>query len=250
MTGRRREWLQTAVRETAHGTSAVLHDPREVPAWLRETAGEQRFPVLIALLAAIVFQASLPTRFLLVPWWALVIPEALLLLVNVVGNPLRLTRESTLLRRTSLTLVAVITFGNTASAVLLIHDLLTVNGRHVNNNAATLLVSGGSIYVVNIVAFALWYWEFDRGGPLARMHGTKAYPDFLFAQMGTPEMSDPSWEPLFFDYFYVSFTNATAFSPTDTLPMSRWAKALMLLQSAIALVTIGMVIARAVNVLQ
>jgi uncharacterized membrane protein len=239
------------IATVAHPRSAGWrHDAAELPAWLRETAGEQRVPVLLALVAAITFQALLPVKFLLVPWWAVVIPEVLLLGVTVAGNPLRLSRDNVQLRRASLLLAGVITLANTTSAGLLVRDLVDTHGQRVTNSAATLLASGASIYATNIVAFGLWYWEFDRGGPFARMHGANPYPDLLFPQQSTPEMADPAWEPRFFDYLYVSFTNATAFSPTDTMPMSRWAKLLMLVQSAVALATIGLVIARAVNVLQ
>ncbi|MGH3744945.1 MAG: hypothetical protein ACRDTP_08815 [Mycobacteriales bacterium] len=225
-------------------------DAAELPAWLRETAGEQRIPVLAALVVAMAFQALLPVKFLLVPWWAVVIPEALLLGVTVAGNPLRLSRESAHLRRASLLLTALITVANGASACLLVRDLVDTHGQRVTNTAATLLVSGASIYATNIVAFGLWYWEFDRGGPFARMHGSNPYPDLLFPQQSVPGVAAADWEPRFFDYLYVSFTNATAFSPTDTMPLSRWAKLLMMVQSAVALVTVGLVVARAVNVLQ
>lgn len=226
------------------------HEAAELPAWLRETAGEQRIPVLVAIVAAITFQALLPTKFLLVPWPAVGIPEALLLAVTVAGNPLRLSRDRASLRTASLLLTALITLANAVSAGLLVRDLVDTHGARITNSAATLLASGASIYATNIVAFALLYWEFDRGGPFARMHGTNPYPDLLFPQQVTAGVAAPAWEPRFFDYLYVSFTNATAFSPTDTMPLSRWAKLLMLVQSAVALVTIGLVIARAVNVLQ
>ena len=99
-----------------------------------------------------------------------------------------------------------------------------------------------------MIAFALWYWEFDRGGPGARAATPRATPDFLFPQMSDPRL-DPTWRATFLDYLYVSFTNATAFSPTDTMPLSRWAKMLMLTQSAVSLITVGLVFARAINVL-
>ncbi|MFN8036370.1 MAG: hypothetical protein U0V73_10585 [Acidimicrobiia bacterium] len=98
--------------------------------------------------------------------------------------------------------------------------------------------------------FALWYWEFDRGGPLDRAAGVQPYPDFLFPQMASPELAPPDWEPGFVDYLYVSFTNATAFSPTDTMPMTQWAKLTMLVQSAISVIAVALVIARAVNILR
>jgi uncharacterized membrane protein len=101
-----------------------------------------------------------------------------------------------------------------------------------------------------VIIFALWYWEFDRGGPVSRAHAHRPYPDFLFPQMSTPDMAPSEWEPRFVDYLYLSFTNATAFSPTDVMPLSRWAKLTMLAQSAVSLITVALVIARAVNVLK
>jgi len=121
-------------------------------------------------------------------------------------------------------------------------------GRDVGS-AADLLASGGAVWLVNVLTFALWYWEFDRGGPIERATGTHPTPDFLFPQMSTPDMAPKDWEPEFLDYLYLAFTNSTAFSPTDTLPMSRWAKAVMLLQSLLSLVIAALVVARAVNAL-
>jgi uncharacterized membrane protein len=99
-----------------------------------------------------------------------------------------------------------------------------------------------------VIVYALWFWEFDRSGPVARAQATDRIPDFLFPQMSDARL-DPDWHPTFLDYLYVSYTNATAFSPTDTMPLSRWAKMLMLVQSLVSLVTVGLVAARAVNVL-
>jgi uncharacterized membrane protein len=100
-----------------------------------------------------------------------------------------------------------------------------------------------------VVAFGLWYWELDRGGPGARTAPTQPPPEFLFPQMTIPDQADRAWRPLFLDYLYVSFTNATAFSPTDTMPMSRRIKALMAVQSLVSFITVGLVAARAVNIL-
>ena len=104
--------------------------------------------------------------------------------------------------------------------------------------------------MTNIIVFGIWYWELDRGGPFNRAAGTVPHPDFLFPQMVSPELSPEHWEPRFLDYLYTSFTNVMAFSPTDTMPLSRWAKSLMALQSAIALSTTALVLARAVNILK
>ena len=112
-----------------------------------------------------------------------------------------------------------------------------------------LLLAGGAIWLTNVIVFGVWYWEFDRGGPVARAAGSQPYPDFVFPQMTNPELAPADWEPGFVDYLYVSFTNAMAFSPTDVMPMTRWAKLTMLTQSLISVVTLVLVVARAVNIL-
>ncbi len=117
------------------------------------------------------------------------------------------------------------------------------------NPALVLLLSGASIWATNVIAFALWYWEFDRGGPVSRLEGRSPYPDFMFPQMTAMELTPPGWGPRFIDYLYLSFTNATAFSPTDVMPLARWSKLTMLVQSAVSLALGALVIARAVNIL-
>ena len=113
-----------------------------------------------------------------------------------------------------------------------------------------LLITGALIWLTNVIVFGLWYWEFDRGGPVARALNTKQYPDFQFVQMVSPPvMVPPDWEPNFVDYLYLAFTNAAAFSPTDVMPLSRWAKIAMTVQSAISIVTVALVVSRAVNIL-
>jgi hypothetical protein len=218
----------------------------EVPAWLRRTRGETRLPVVLAVVAAIVLQAVLPDRLAVRPRWMLPSMEGALLVGLSVFNPLRMNRSHPAARAASLTLTAIMTTANAVSAGLLINAILDKNG---GDSPTALLGSGAAIYITNIVAFALWFWEFDRGGPVSRAEALDPHPDFLFPQMVTPEIADPDWEPTFFDYLYVSFTNATAFSPTDTMPLSRWAKGLMAAQSAIALSAVALVIARAVNIL-
>jgi hypothetical protein len=170
-----------------------------------------------------------------------------LLVGLVAANPKRISRSSTPLRAASLTLIAAISLANAWSAGHLIRGLINHTE---GSDAGPLLANGAAIYVTNIVVFGLWYWEFDRGGPVARAEGRRPYPDFLFPQMSSPQLSAPNWEPNFIDYLYVSFTNATAFSPTDVMPLSRWAKLLMAVQSAVSLATVGLVIARAVNILK
>ncbi len=106
------------------------------------------------------------------------------------------------------------------------------------------------MWVTNVIAFALWYWEFDRGGPVHRAAGTVQHPDLMFPQMASPQLAAADWEPYFTDYLYLSFTNATAFSPTDVMPLARWAKMAMLVQSAVSLSIGALVIARAINILK
>jgi hypothetical protein len=222
-------------------------DPGEAPAWRRRTEGEQRWPTAVAVAAAITLQLVLPDRLILQPRWLLPGVEIALLIALTAVNPLRLTRSHPALRLGGLALVGTMTAANTGSAVLLVDHLL--HGR-AGSSAAALIGSGAAIYATNIIAFGLWYWELDRGGPGARARGGRDHPDFLFPQMTAPELTPADWEPTFVDYLYVAYTNVTAFSPTDTMPLSRWAKFLMLVQSAVALATVALVIARAVNILQ
>jgi hypothetical protein len=156
-------------------------------------------------------------------------------------------RHSPVLRMLGLLLIAVASLANAWSMGRLVDGL--VNGT-AGSTAAPLLASAANIWLTNVIIFALWYWELDRGGPVARAHAEVLEIDFLFPQMATPHVAPVDWEPRFADYLYVSFTNATAFSPTDTMPLTRWAKMAMALQSAISLVTAALVIARAVNILK
>ena len=113
----------------------------------------------------------------------------------------------------------------------------------------SLLIDALNIWFTNVVVFALWFWNIDAGGPASRGLSNRTAPDFLFPQMLGAGDRDPAWSPGFIDYFYVSFTNATAFSPTDTMPLSPQAKILMTIESAVSLLTVGLVAARAVNIL-
>ena len=219
---------------------------RHLPSWLRPGDPESRLPVLFALVAVIGLQLAIPKSYTVVPRWPLVGLELLLIAVLLWLNPLKLTNATRLGRYATWVLLAAITLDNTLSAVLL--DVRILTGE-VSNKAAVLLGSGGAIFVTNIIVFGIWYWELDRGGPFARHVGERPYPDFLFPQMTTPNVSKPDWRPTFVDYLYVSVTNVMAFSPTDTMPLARWAKAMMTVQAMVALSTAALVISRAVNVL-
>ena len=223
-------------------------DEAHLPAWLRRTDGERRWPVGSAIVAAIALQAFVvPRDMAFQPWWLLPGVEVVLLIALTVANPTRINRESTVLRGLALTLVLAASVATAWSAGRLVYEI--VAGRGQTADAVRLLLNGGAIWLTNVIVFALWYWEMDRGGPAARANARDSHPDFLFAQMAAPELADHDWEPYFLDYLYLSFTNATAFSPTDTLPLSRWAKLAMMFQSAVSLATLALVVARAVNIL-
>jgi uncharacterized membrane protein len=238
--------LEGAVVRSQHEAVSQV-EARLGPAWRRATEGEPRWQVTLGLVAALLLEASLPQDVVVRPRWVLPSIGALLLVALVAATPRRIDRPSTWLRVCSMFLIAVISAANVLSAARLVTHLLrgTETG-----DATRLLLTGGAIWITNILAFALWYWELDRGGPVARMQAVRVYPDFLFAQMENPELAPDDWEPRFVDYLYLSFTNAAAFSPTDVLPLSPWAKLTMLLQSAVSLVTIALVVARAVNTLR
>jgi hypothetical protein len=216
------------------------------PAWRTVTREESRIASTIAVLVAIFLEATLPPRVGNHPRY-LIPALALVLLIATLGLAPRRFERSKLLRGLMLLVILVMSIGNIASGIRLIADL--INGTGIRD-AGELLWVGGSIWFTNVIVFSLWYWEFDRGGPAARALGVRGYPDFLFPQMTAREMSPPEWDAQFLDYFYLSFTNATAFSPTDVMPMSRWAKTAMLVQSAFSLSIAILVIARAVNVLK
>ncbi|GIF17458.1 putative membrane protein [Actinoplanes tereljensis] len=216
----------------------------EKPAWRRRTEGERRWPAGIAWAVLITLQWLLPDRLSLGPGWLLPVIEIGIAVVLVAANPVRMKRGTAQLRLLSLGLISVASLATAWSVAMLIRDIVT---GHDVGSAGQLLATGGAIYLMNVVGFAVWFWELDRGGPVARSLGTDPYPDFLFPPMTSPDLAHKDWEPEFLDYLYLSFTNATAFSPTDTLPMTRGAKAGMALESAIALVTAALVVAKAVN---
>jgi uncharacterized membrane protein len=219
-----------------------------VPAWQRRTDGEARWQVGICTAFAIGLQVAVPERLAVFrPGWILPALQGALLIALVAANPGRINRDSAALRTLGLTLAALISFANAWSVVRLAIGL--VQGTE-GENAGALLITGGVIWLTNVIIFGLWYWEFDRGGPAARALGTRQYTDFQFPQMATPDAAPPDWEPEFADYLYLAFTNASAFSPTDVMPLSRWAKLAMTIQSTVSIVTVALIVARAVNILK
>ena len=210
------------------------------------TSGETRWPAAIAVLVASGLQMTLPQWVTLRPHWLLPALELGLLAALVASSPRRLERRSAALRAGGLTLAGLLSLANATSAALLVRNL--AHGR-ADESAATLLLAGASIWAAGVLIFALWYWELDRGGPADRCHAMRMYPDFLFPQLQQPGLAPLDWKPFFTDYLYLSFTNAISFAASDVTPLTRWAKTMMMLQSAVSVAAIALVIARAVNIL-
>ncbi len=216
-----------------------------------ELRDERYAPAYVALAVAIGLQFTLPREFGPGGHRVLVFLELVLLLALALGRYLSPTRyeAATLVRLRQLTIIviALATFANMVSLVLLIDEL--VGGTDLDGRS--LILSAVSIWSTNVVVFALWYWEFDGGGPIPRHLDPLGFRDFVFPQMELdPPRKDDEWTPHFVDYLYLSFTNSTAFSPTDTLPLTVPAKLLMMVQSLGALLTVALVAARAVNILR
>jgi len=206
---------------------------------------EPFWPAQATILAAIALQFLLPSRLVVGPSWLVPSLEALLLVGMFLATPNQLEHEHPRRRRLALSLTAFVSAANIYSLGALTHVLLHKQ----INNGRELIVSGVLIWLTNFLIFALWYWEVDRGGPGRRAAGHDGHPDFLFPQMSDDRVEPRDWRPKFIDYLYVSLTNATAFSPTDTMPLTSTAKIVMGVQSLVSLVTIGLILSRAVNIL-
>jgi uncharacterized membrane protein len=216
-------------------------------AWGTVARKEPRWPATLAIIAAIVLYLSLPDRYIFGPRIMLPILEAILIIPLSLAAPNRTTTETRWQRWAAVALIAVVNIANVASLVLLIYRLTHANPK--GTPGTSVLLAAFEIWVTNIIVFALWYWELDRGGPDERSMPGHRQPDFLFPQMVTPSCTHDTWSPGFLDYLFVAFTNATAFSPTDTMPLTPIAKTLMMIQSLASLITIALVAARAVNIL-
>lgn len=219
--------------------------------------GEARLPATIAVLVAAGLYALLPESLLLGPRLLIPLLEAVLLVAVLVVRPRRLTVETRLSRLVSASLAVVIALTNIVALGLLVAQL--VNNK--NAGGGELLLAGLQVWATNVIAFALIYWELDRGGPVARTQTDReelALADFRFTHdedhdtivevaRGSSKTAD--WVPTFLDYLYLSTTNSSAFSPTDTMPLSNRAKALMGIEATAALLTSLLVVARAVGAL-
>lgn len=221
---------------------------------------EPRWHASVAVLAALILYITLPPKYTIGPSWVAPLVVLTILIPLSVLAPKR-HRETTRMRFWGILLIAFVNFFNIVSVLLLVDGFFHPQRNAELNSAANLLRHGLQIWFTNILVFALWFWELDGNGPDARAHANAATEfenaDFLFPQMQMTMMGgaqspcvDPLWKPQFFDYLYLAFTNSTAFSPADVMPLSRWAKALMLVESLISLITIAVVLARAVSLIQ
>jgi uncharacterized membrane protein len=210
-------------------------------------ASEPFWPAQATIIAAIGLQVSLPPRLTVGPSWLIPALEGLLLVGLIVVTPNQVEDEHPRRRRIALGLTAFVGAANIYSLGALTHFLLHSHIR--TGEGRELIVAGTLIWLTNFLIFGLWYWEMDRGGPGKRAAGKDGPPDFLFPQMSDDRIEPKEWRPKFIDYLYVSLTNATAFSPTDAMPLSAVAKTTMGVQSLVSLVTIGLIVSRAVNIL-
>jgi uncharacterized membrane protein len=206
---------------------------------------EPFWPAQLTILAAIGLQIALPARLVAGPAWLVPSFEGVLFIGMFLATPRQLEHEHKRRRRAALGLTAFVGAANIYSLGALTHFLL----HHGSPNGRELIVSGVLIWMTNFLIFALWYWEMDRGGAGKRAAGHDGPPDLLFPQMSDDRIEPRDWRPKFVDYLYVSLTNATAFSPTDTMPLTPIAKMTMGVQSLVSLVTIGLIVSRAVNIL-
>lgn len=218
-------------------------------AWGVPARKVHRWPALVAILISLGLYVTLPDHLYYGPVWLLPAVEAALFVALLVTRQMEETAYPWE-RYAALGLIAAMNAANVGSLFLLLHSLVASTPIHGHKIVAQSLMQwAAQIWVTNVLVFGLWYWELDRGGPVARCDPRHRFPDLLFPQMANPKAAEPNWTPSFFDYVYTSFTNAAAFSPTDTMPLSEWAKALFMFQSAASLVTVGLVVARIANIL-
>lgn len=210
------------------------------------------WPSQLCVLAAILLQVRLPGKLTVGPTWLLPSLEGALLIGLAATTPRgRVDEDHPLRRRVAIGLIALVNVANAGSLYLLAHELLHKRV----SNGRSLILSGIAIWLTNVLIFALWYWQLDRGGPANRARHPdptrpEGRPDFVFTEMDSGSPYTPKdWMPGFVEYLALSVTTATAFSPSDTMPISRQARVLMSAQALISLVTLGLIISRAVGIL-
>jgi hypothetical protein len=224
-------------------------DPSPVKPLGAAGRGEHWWPVALAVLAVVGMHVALPAKYRINPPWAAPAVLLVLLAILIIGDPGRIDRQKPWLRTTTSVMIASLTLANLFSAGRLVTAIITVN-KLFANNALGLLATGTTVWVTNVIAFGLWYWDLDRGGAAARAHHPQADPAFVFPEMQHTEYTPADWVPKFVDYLSLSFWTATAFSPTDVSAVKRWAKLLMMTDAVVSMAIGILVIARAVNILR
>jgi hypothetical protein len=213
-----------------------------------DVRGEKRWPMAVTLITAMSLPFLLPPKYAFGPKWIVPTAEGVFLIALIIADPGRIDRRSIFVRTLSLGLVVILAAGTGVATVRLVIDL--VRGGPETNSPSGLLRIGGVVWVYVVITFSFLYWELDGGGPEARARSTPEFPDLAFPEHLNPRVTRPGWRPEFFDYLYLGFTDSTAFSPTDVMPLARWAKLAMAIQATASLIILGLVIARAVNILK
>jgi hypothetical protein len=211
--------------------------------------GEHWWPVATAIIVVAGLHLALPARYRAVqPGWVVPVVLLALLAVLIAGDPGRIDRQKAWLRIVTGIVIGVVTVANLLAAVRLVVDILTGNKLFAHNPGG-LLAAGGVIWATNVIAFALWYWDLDRGGAAARAHRPDRNPAFVFPEMQHTDYVAAGWVPHFVDYLSLAFWTATAVSPTDISAIKPWAKLLMMLEAAGSIALAVIVIGFAVNIL-
>jgi len=214
---------------------------------LDDPYAETRWPMAAAVAVAMGLTVLLPDSLRMAQPWVLPTISGVLLVALLAGDPGQISRRTTSLRVASIALITVLSLGTVWSTVRLVADI--IDGGSATDSAPELLQASGCVWVGSIIAYALLYFELDCGGAAARAEWMPRTPDLAFPQQLTSELGLESWRPRFGDYLYLGLTNATAFSPTDVMPLAPWAKLVMSVQALTSLAIVGLVVARAVNVL-
>jgi hypothetical protein len=217
-----------------NGSTQTIHD-------------ESRWPPALAILFVLFLMAMLPGHVTALPVWVSYL-AAVAVMVPIAA--VRLTGGSTLWLGIERMMIILLATAYVANTIAELADMIGVITLHPSgNNAFSLLSSSVAIWVANVLTFSLVYWQIDQGGPYARASASKVKPDWVFPQPAKPEDLPPDWRPLFLDYLYLGYNTATAFSPTDAMPLTRRAKMLMMIESTISLLTMAIVLSHAINIL-
>jgi hypothetical protein len=221
---------------------------REPAVALPAERGEHWWPVALAIAVAAGLHVVLPASYRIQPAW--VVPAALagFLAMLIAGDPGRIDRRKTWLRVVTGAAIALLTVANVIAALRLVAEILT-NNKVFAAHPGGLLAAGAVVWVTNVIAFALWYWDLDRGGAASRAHHPGRNPAFVFPEMQHTAYVPADWVPRFVDYLSLAFWTATAISPADISAVRPWAKLLMMLEAGCSVVLAALVIARAINIL-